>query len=673
MERSTGGDDAPALAALIRSHRDSIVDEWERRVRRLSPATKLSPPELRDHLPRLLDRIAHLAEQAQLGELPAGEAEDHALERLRHGFDLVDVVREYALLRDILIDEAAKAGVSGMAALHLLGRVIDHVTLVSVARFSEASERVLKGVDRISKAAIGAHADLPSMLERLLRPMMETSPAVDSAAILLRDGDRLRVRAAIGLIADRDHGFSLAIGEGFAGTIAKERKPRLVRNASADPLVKSDHFRLTGVRALYGVPLLDGDLIGVAHMGSRTAFEFSEEDMMLFSAMASRATAFIIEKRLRDDIDRRAAELEAILESIPDGIYVGDASGVKRVNRRGYEMLGFTAPAALDRPIGELVSRIEIRSAATGAPLRAEDQVYMRALGGETVDSEVVIRRSDNGEDRWLRSIAAPVRLHGAIVGAVTVNSDITERKRLEGRLRNEAEYRERFMAILGHDLRTPVSAISLAAGLLLQQEAIGDRATRMVRRILSSTARIESMIRDLLDFARARSGDGVPLRCTPLDLGSCARQVVDELALAHPEREIEVTIVGDVRGVWDGGRVAQLLSNLVSNALHYSPHDTPVTVAVRGEGARVTLAVTNRGEPIPEALRSHLFEPFRRGDTSDDRREQGLGLGLFIAHAIVTAHGGAIDVTSSAGAGTTFTVRLPRAVPGCNQPRTSS
>jgi signal transduction histidine kinase len=140
-------------------------------------------------------------------------------------------------------------------------------------------------------------------------------------------------------------------------------------------------------------------------------------------------------------------------------------------------------------------------------------------------------------------------------------------------------------------------------------------------------------------------------------------RGLLDELEVAHPTREIAFDQQAAGRGSWDPDRLAQLVSNLVSNALHYSPEGTPVRVTLREEGDRVRLAVHNAGSPIPPELLPHIFDPFRRGAQEAEAQSAapGLGLGLFIAREIAKAHGGTIEVTSDATSGTTFLVSLPR------------
>jgi signal transduction histidine kinase len=147
------------------------------------------------------------------------------------------------------------------------------------------------------------------------------------------------------------------------------------------------------------------------------------------------------------------------------------------------------------------------------------------------------------------------------------------------------------------------------------------------------------------------------------------SQQVVDEVLLAHPERQVEVVGEGDTRGTWDEDRMAQLVSNLLGNALAYSPPETPVRVALRGEGEGVTLAVHNAGAPIPPELLPRLFEPMHRGGQTVGKESRSIGLGLFIVKQVVDVHGGSIRVHSAEGEGTTFTVRLPRRTPTRAEP----
>jgi signal transduction histidine kinase len=170
-------------------------------------------------------------------------------------------------------------------------------------------------------------------------------------------------------------------------------------------------------------------------------------------------------------------------------------------------------------------------------------------------------------------------------------------------------------------------------------------------------------MVGDLLDFTRIRLGPGLPVVRQPMDMATAAADAVAEMAAAHPARELALETLGDVRGTWDPGRISQVLANLLGNAVHHGSAETPVRLTVEGDEQGVVLRVHNHGPAIPASEFRGLFSPLKRlhaGATST-RHSGSLGLGLYIAERIITAHGGTIDVSSSAEAGTTFTVRLPR------------
>ena len=172
---------------------------------------------------------------------------------------------------------------------------------------------------------------------------------------------------------------------------------------------------------------------------------------------------------------------------------------------------------------------------------------------------------------------------------------------------------KEMFLAILGHDLRTPLGAIMMSATGLLMSPDLGQPQQAAASRILNSGTRIKGMVNDLLDFTRTRLGAGIPLACADVDLGEVGRQVVEEVAAYHPDRDLRFEASGPVRGSWDGARVGQALSNLVGNAVQHGSPETPVSVAVRGAADEVTVAVHNRGPAIPPAQLHQIFSPLKR------------------------------------------------------------
>ncbi|XXY44928.1 HAMP domain-containing sensor histidine kinase [Sorangium sp. So ce269] len=252
--------------------------------------------------------------------------------------------------------------------------------------------------------------------------------------------------------------------------------------------------------------------------------------------------------------------------------------------------------------------------------------------------------------------------VHSALDEAM-VTAAVEVERTTSAELRRDVVLRELFIAVLGHDLRTPLSAVRFATAALLKREDVTAAVARLVQRIAASNDRAIRLVDDMLDLTRVRCHGGLPVEPKPIDLCSICRQVVVELELSRPEHTIRFEAQGDGHGTWDPGRMEQLMSNLIGNAIDYSPPDEPVQVELRGQDQAVVLEVSNRGSPIPPDLLPVIFDPFRRGDQQheDLRRSKGLGLGLFIAKAIVDAHGGAIEVTSTPEQGTTFRVMLPR------------
>jgi two-component system, sensor histidine kinase and response regulator len=217
----------------------------------------------------------------------------------------------------------------------------------------------------------------------------------------------------------------------------------------------------------------------------------------------------------------------------------------------------------------------------------------------------------------------------------------------------------ETFMAAIGHDLKGPLSSMVMGTELILRRPQ--DEATRnYAERIRKSGRRMAAMIDDLFDLARIRLGGGVPIERSRVDLSATTRAVVAECLTASPACVIEGRYEGDAEGNWDRGRVEQIVSNLVSNAIRHGAPGAPIAVVVRGAEHEASLTVHNKGA-IPPAIRQTLFEPFR-GNHENRARKDGLGLGLFIVHQIVAAHRGKVEVESSEAEGTTFRVELPKA-----------
>ena len=222
---------------------------------------------------------------------------------------------------------------------------------------------------------------------------------------------------------------------------------------------------------------------------------------------------------------------------------------------------------------------------------------------------------------------------------------------------------KEMFLAILGHDLKTPLGAVITSSQFMLDAGELAEPNLTLTRRISHSARRMTKMVGDLLDFTRSQLGTGMPIVRAQMDMRKLIRHAVDEIEAAYPDRQFVVESAGDASGEWDSARISQALTNLLANAVQHGDSSHPVRVIVQGELRDVTLTVHNEGEPIPSADMHRIFSPFKRLEVGDTpaRTTDNLGLGLYIADRIVMAHGGQILVKSSARTGTSFSIRLPR------------
>ncbi|WP_242394466.1 sensor histidine kinase [Anaeromyxobacter oryzisoli] len=323
---------------------------------------------------------------------------------------------------------------------------------------------------------------------------------------------------------------------------------------------------------------------------------------------------------------------------------VADETGVARVEASLRTFAAAVAPA---------------EPPAAGA--RREAEAALTAL--RATESAEIARRERSAEQR--AELAARVLIATGVsvlllvaVAAFAVRSHLRERERREREHARAAELQQQLLAIVGHDLRTPLSAIAGSAALLARAPDLPSSRVPLAQRIVSSAGRMSRLVRDLLDFTRVRIEGHLPVSPEPVDLGALCRRVAQELQAARPGTLLFCEVEGDVTGEWDPVRLEQVVSNLLANAFHHGAPGRPVELRVAGGAGAVRITVHNEGPPIPDDVLPHIFDPFRRGDASA-ADQSGLGLGLHIARSLVEAHGGTIEVASGEG-GTTFTVVLP-------------
>ncbi|HLL21022.1 MAG TPA: HAMP domain-containing sensor histidine kinase, partial [Kofleriaceae bacterium] len=246
----------------------------------------------------------------------------------------------------------------------------------------------------------------------------------------------------------------------------------------------------------------------------------------------------------------------------------------------------------------------------------------------------------------------------GGVRGVLACGSDVTAQVAARLELERERELRERFVATLSHDLRTPLSSARLGAEMI-NDAAVSPDVTRSAVRITRNIDRADRMLQDLLDVSRIKAGERLPLEATEGDLVAIAEDVLRELTALHGDRFV---VCGAHRlvGRWSASGIRRIVENLCSNAVKYGASDTPVTVTIRAHAGLATIAVHNVGTPIPAVDIPSLFEPFRRVGSAEVAGHRSWGLGLTLVRGVAEAHDGHVAVTSSAAEGTTFTVTLP-------------
>lgn len=358
------------------------------------------------------------------------------------------------------------------------------------------------------------------------------------------------------------------------------------------------------------------------------------------------------------ELDRREGQVKALLNAIPDMVVRMNTEGVVLDRRHGPDSAGLAV--LIGRGAGRVV-------AGPGHPLLAAClDIGRRALAGNWTLSEELEVPGPTGR------VAVELRASG--LGAdefVVFVRDIGARKRLEaetaGMLRREREVSEmksRFISVASHEFRTPMSVVMGSLDLLrtYHERLTGPKRDELFSRIAEAMQRMNAMLEEVLTVSRAESGRQ-KAELAPLHLGEFVRGLVEELRLAdHEAHPVELVAEGDLsRFVTDQAAIRHIVSNLIGNALRYSPAGVPVTVRLRAEAWRAVVEVEDRGIGIPEADRARVFEPFERG--SNVGGIKGTGLGLNIVKRMAELLGGTVTVDSAPGKGTRFVVDLPRLV----------
>lgn len=354
-------------------------------------------------------------------------------------------------------------------------------------------------------------------------------------------------------------------------------------------------------------------------------------------------------------LERQTAEVSAIIDSVADGLVVYDRQGrITRMNATAEALLRYPSEVRT-RPLQARVGLLRT-SYPDGRPIVAEQSPLGRALRGEVAKGETIIMDDPEGRRRWLSVSAAPIGLpSGELAGAVATFVDVTGSQELR-------QHMEDFVRMLSHDIRTPLSTVSMQAEILARTPDVEVATKRRAETIIRATSRIDLMIRDLVDTARLETGRykvalrSVDVREFMTDLQQRLVGVVDtnRIRLELPDQLSRVLA--------DPDRLERILVNLLSNALKYSPPNREVELIAEEVPDGVAITVHDHGQGIAADELPHVFERYFRAQKADHSQTEGLGLGLYITRLLVQAHGGRISVHSELDKGSTFTVTLKSA-----------
>lgn len=523
---------------------------------------------------------------------------------------------------------------------------------------AHAAERSLRGqieaVSNATAAVSAAVAQLPqSDLYAVLQSVVLQAKAVTGARY-----------GALGIGTDPERPFDpwVTVGmEDVARVVGRNPRPRGLLGAVAltgkpariDDITKDDRFVAfppghPPMRSLIGVPIRYQDKpIGNLYLADKAdGSPFSVDDQRLLEILVDRIGIALEIARLYEGEARERSWLQITIDQIPEPVVLADSEGrVTSFNRAASHF----AHESGDRPGGPF----ELRT-PNGEPLAWEDHPLRRACTrGEPVSGLELQAIDRLGRAIPVLASASPLRLHEpGVHGAVAVLQDISHHKDI-------ARLREEWTAIVAHDLRQPIGAISLAAELL-ERRGLAEQEAKLVARIRSGAERVHHMVDDLLDYAQIEAGR-LRIVPRPVNLEPLVVEVVDRIAPANRHHPLRLVVENhDTRAAVDPARIDQVVTNLVSNATKYGYEGSEVVVTIAGHGEEVEISVTNRGPGLNNDELAQLFGRFERTARARESRVRGVGLGLHIARGIVEAHGGRIWAESTPGATTTFHVALP-------------
>jgi signal transduction histidine kinase len=375
----------------------------------------------------------------------------------------------------------------------------------------------------------------------------------------------------------------------------------------------------------------------------------------------------LAEKKLHETLHALSfstQEQEAILDSIPDGVFIGNSEGFFKVNRPGLKMFGYSSVSDIQGRTDTIIEHLNVRSAATGEALVQNQDPFSKALEGESVVEEIIITNLKTNQDLYLRCAAAPIYIGNKNIGAIAVTSDITEKVRAEQKLqrtlqelRKVNEELEAFTYAVSHDLKSPLGRISGLASLLLisNESQISDKDRYLLQLIVQSSEKLTELVSHLLQLGKIGQTE---LSYTKIDLSRLCDQIIENLP--PQPKKVSFKIEPNMQVWGDKTLMHSVMQNLLQNAVKYSSRnpDPEVRVGLHEAKGYTTCYVRDNGVGFDMSEADKLFVPFKR--LYSGTNFEGTGVGLSTVKRVIERHEGKIWAESSPGNGAVFYFSLP-------------
>ncbi|OAN37107.1 histidine kinase [Chloroflexus islandicus] len=519
------------------------------------------------------------------------------------------------------------------------------------------SNQRLKAFDAVV-TSISTAADLPDLVQSVLTVVLELTPA-RSGALLIFDPaqERLQIGAWRAIDVAALACFDQApVDASPCAEVVRYGQPAirpLLSERGETALISA------GVTAAAYLPLLAGGTVtGVlALFGDLDLTSQIDKDLLM--PICNQVGFAIANVRLYEDSQRERRKLNTVVESIAEGVLLCDRYGrLTLANQAAHDLLE-QDNLSFEMPLAAIPDLYDLRD-LDGNPLTPDDLPFTRALRGNTFYDYRLMRRRADGSERFFSFTGAPaVNEYGEVEGAVITFRDITANQKVQ-------RAKDEFLAVAAHELRSPLAAVRSYADLLLRREQQRDGDPRDIHGLTILTQQVAHMLRlvdNLLDVSRLDAGQ-FDLQYQPTNLVMLAQQVIDQQRPSAGNRELLLeTETTELLVTCDAVRIRQVLTNLLNNAIKYSPPDSVISVRLRSallpanSAPAVLISVSDQGPGIPASEQERVFQRYYR---SPGRRGEGLGLGLYLSREIVQLHGGQIWIESREGQGSTFMVLLP-------------